>query len=255
MNAFQNPPQNQKAARQEVNEWQKIVSERPNDATAYARLAKAYAQVEDLEAAADAADHALELDPGLSLPHFVLGYIHTEKQRPAEAESQFQKALSLDPHSAAVHYELGRLYFRQQEYSDATNHLEQAVSLAPQVSDLRASLASTYFRIGRFGDAAREAFTILRQNPLDGNAYRVLGWLPFAAFAQSKAPIRLIILLVLCAPLLAPRPISLPYWIIIAIYGVWLNIMVFKYSRRSVACLWTAVTVAWLLVPFAIGSF
>ncbi|MEJ2210528.1 MAG: tetratricopeptide repeat protein, partial [Anaerolineae bacterium] len=182
---------------EEAEKWRKIVGERPNDAHAYAEFAKASARIGDFDAAAEAANHALQLDATLSLPYFVLGSIHAENQRFAEAEFWFQKALLLDPYSAAIHHQLGKVHFQQQEYSEAVNHLEQAVALAPQVSDLHANLASTYLRIGRFGDAARESFTILRRNPLDGSAYRILGWLPFAAFAQSKMPIRIVLVLVL----------------------------------------------------------
>lgn len=250
------PGRDDYAAKKNVLNRQEIVKREPNNAQAHAALAEALIRAQDLGSAACAAERALELDPTLPVPHVILGRFSMENERFDEAENQLHRAITLDPDLAVAYTEYGRLYMKQQRYADAVDRFEQAVELAPHLSDMHLNLASAYIEDGRFYDSAREVLAALRQNPGDGGAYRLLAWIPFAIFARQSAPIRLLILITLFVPLLAPEPINATYWAVIAVYCFWINVMAFKYSKRYVALLWTVVTATWLLlVPFVLCTF
>jgi tetratricopeptide (TPR) repeat protein len=242
------PKRDDDAAREQVRSCQENVKREPSSGQAYATLAEALIRAEDLEAAARAAESALELDPRLAVPHVVLGRRFMENEQFDEAESQLEQAIILDPHLAVAYTEFGRLHAKQQRYADAVDRFEQAVKLAPHKSDTHLNLASAYMEEGRFRDSGRQVLEALRQNPGDVGAYRLLAWIPFAAFARRSTPIRLLILIALFVPLLAPRPIRAAYWAVITLYCFWINLMAFKYSKRFVASLWIVVTAMWLLL-------
>jgi predicted Zn-dependent protease len=244
------------AARKHVLSCQEIVKREPGNAQSHAALAEALIRIQDLESAAHAAERALELDPSLPVPHVILGRFLMENQRFDEAEAQLQQAITLDPDLGIAYTEFGRLYVKQQRYANAVARFEQAVKLAPHMSDTHLNLASAYMEDGRFRDSASEVLAALRQNPGDVGAYRLLAWMPFAVFARRSAPIRLLILIALFVPLLAPKPINTVYWAVIAVYCFWINLMAFKYSKRYVALLWIVVTATWLLLaPWVLCTF
>lgn len=235
-------------AREHLLRCQEIVDREPSNAQAHAALAEVLIRAQDLESAAHAAKRALELDPNLPNPHVILGSFYVENQRFDEAETQLQQAIAINPDLVAAYTEFGRLYVKQRRYADAIDSLEQAVELAPHLSDTHLNLASAYMEDGRLRASAREVFAAIRQRPGDADAYRLLTWIPFAAFARRSAPIRLLILIVLLIPLLAPNPINVVYWAVIALYCFWINLMAFEYSKRHVALSWTVVTALWLLL-------
>jgi predicted Zn-dependent protease len=212
-------------------------------------------QIKDLEGAAEAARKAVDLDPGMVLPHLILGQVQMESGSFDEAEIHLREASSLDPQSPGAHQALGRLYLWQQKYSAAVDLFEQAAKLASQDSNVHLNLAVAYMGVGRLGDAVHEAFTVLRENPGDVAVYKIFARLPFVAFIQSHIVLRLGIALALFAPLFAPKPISVPYWLAIALYSFWINVMAFKSSNRLAAWMWTMVTVGWLVTPWLLGLF
>lgn len=85
----------------------------------------------------EAAERAMNIDPGLAEPHTVKARQLYELGRRDEAIAEVETALSLDPESYEVNLGAGYLYFRQQEFVKAIERYEIA-SLAMQ-SDYHSS--------------------------------------------------------------------------------------------------------------------
>jgi len=109
----------------------------------------------DVEAAATAFRHALELrrDDGPALIR--LADLELEQGRVGEAELLYVRAAVVDD-SAAVAYGLGRVAEERGEYAQAIEQFQRALTLQPRASVVHYNLGQAYRELGEF-DRAEEA--------------------------------------------------------------------------------------------------
>jgi len=89
----------------------------------------------------------------------------------------------VDKPAAYYNYAMGHLYAEQAaafgnrgDYLDkAIEHFKQAIKADPSASFLSDELSDLYIQAGRLRDGVMDAEEILRQNPQDINARRILG--------------------------------------------------------------------------------
>ncbi len=87
--------------------WRRHLAEHPDDAQRHVALALILARRGNDREAIAAAQRAIELDPGLALPHYILS--RTADQRADEAIRHVQKAIELDPTSVYSYSQLAHL--------------------------------------------------------------------------------------------------------------------------------------------------
>ena len=106
----------------------------------------------DVEAAATAFRHALELrrDDGPALIR--LADLELEQGRVEEAELLYVRAAAVDD-SAAVAYGMGRVGEERGEYTEAIDQFERALTLQPGASVLHYHLGQAYRELGEFDRA------------------------------------------------------------------------------------------------------
>jgi tetratricopeptide (TPR) repeat protein len=100
----------------------------PQSWRAHARLAHCLAALRDrLPEARQAAERALELEPGQAGPHLAIGRVALAAGRDTDATSAFCAALGVDPQCVEAHSELSRLQSRDPRSSRSRAHLRLAL--------------------------------------------------------------------------------------------------------------------------------
>lgn len=124
---------------------------------------------------------AKKIAAGISLFLFVASGI-VGAQNPSPAASGAQGAAATPDHSAAYyHYMLARRYKELAGINNRADFVERAIAeykkameADPESLFLRVELAELYWRMGRLADAVRDAEAVLKINPDQSDAHRLL---------------------------------------------------------------------------------
>jgi adenylate cyclase len=106
----------------------------------------------DHQAALDAFDRAVQLDPNSARAYAQKANQLVMVGRPKEAPPLVLKAMALsprDPYAGMFYWVIGRAYFVMQDYDDAIVWLRKAVEVRPNVWYNRAYLLAAYAHLGR----------------------------------------------------------------------------------------------------------
>jgi tetratricopeptide (TPR) repeat protein len=76
-------------------------------------------------------ERALELNPGLALPHAWLALVHVYQQRDEEAVSSATRAIELDPAAPLIRTRAALTHFLLGQYSEAIEKTQSALELEP----------------------------------------------------------------------------------------------------------------------------
>jgi len=115
-------------------------------AETYCRLGQAKAKLGDLEAAIEAWETGLRLDPTRADIYKELGTVTRDQGQNEQAELFFQQAVRLEPDDAACWEPLAHLYTERGAYTEAALCYEQLLRLSPARTDLIPQIAALYQR-------------------------------------------------------------------------------------------------------------
>jgi tetratricopeptide (TPR) repeat protein len=155
--------------------------------------AEGYALRQNLDAAVNEYQLALQLRPNEPELHEAVGQFYLDNHNDQEAQGELEKALALDPSRTHVLYLLGRLYVQQRDNEKALPYLQRAVRLQPDLAEASGLLGTAYVRLGQFANAIPR---LEKAAPLDhyGNvhyqlslAYRKLGQAELAQKALARS--------------------------------------------------------------------
>jgi tetratricopeptide (TPR) repeat protein len=151
----------------------------PNHSPAWQALANASSQNKRPDAAFEAFERALELEPRDVVLLAECGEALGKYGREAEAETILTRAVALAPHVPRPAGLLGQLQARHarttEERAAARKLLQQALDRSPRYNDARYALGLLELRDGRPAVAARHLQACLSQDPGYGEAYLALG--------------------------------------------------------------------------------
>ena len=129
----------------------------PNKAEAYTFLGEHYSTAGRTNAAVDACEKLVQVEPESPHSHVLLGDAYRGVSRPEEAIACYQAALQRDPNCYEAHLGLGRAYTSVGRYDEAIHSYEQAVSVQPESVTAYVSLGLVLSDLGRY-DEAMKAF-------------------------------------------------------------------------------------------------
>jgi tetratricopeptide (TPR) repeat protein len=134
------------------------------------------------ELAAQDAQKALTLSPGLPLAHFMLGEVYLYKSDVAHALTEFEQERTVNPAYPAVYDRLGDVYTRMGQYQQAQEALTRAISLDVSSTGPFIQMGKVFLRRNDPQSAAMYLQHALKMDPgnyithtLLGQAYRGLG--------------------------------------------------------------------------------
>ena len=150
-------------ARNAASLYESAVASDPNFALAYARLAYLKARIywyntdpspEAIDAARNAAERALSLQPELAEAHLSMGYVHYWGQRDYDAAlAEFDKAHRTLPNGANVLTAIAFVHRRLGKMEQALDELKQSAALNPRDNLLPREIGSTFVYMRRYAEA------------------------------------------------------------------------------------------------------
>lgn len=159
----------------------KTLSDNPN---LYGNLGEALRRKGDLEAAIQAFQNALLLDPYFPKAHLGLANILAEQERHTLARNRFQFLIKLHPNFAPAYHYLGVMLTAVEQAKEAIPLLRKAIALQPGYYEARFSLANALEQVGQTQEACQIYQELLREKPEDAavhnnyaNLMRSLGFI------------------------------------------------------------------------------
>jgi tetratricopeptide (TPR) repeat protein len=112
--------------------------------------------------------------PLLPEAHFNLGSAYSKTSNNRKALKHLHEAWRLSRGMAEAHNNAGTVYFRQGLFEQALSHFKKAASLAPRLTSARFNLGMLYLELGEPALAVVELEAVIKQNPKDEEALRLL---------------------------------------------------------------------------------
>ena len=120
---------------------------------------------------------AATLNPADASAHYNLGLIHQSRNEVEAARERFERAIQIDDDEIDAHYQLGRIALSQKRFADAVRNFEQVVSRDPAHSqhEIWREVGATYLAAGQFEDARDALERFLENRPSDPEALYLMG--------------------------------------------------------------------------------
>ncbi|MDQ2977141.1 MAG: tetratricopeptide repeat protein [Acidobacteriota bacterium] len=120
---------------------------------------------------------AATLNPVDASAHYNLGLIHQQRNELEAARERFERAVQIDDDEIDAHYQLGRIARSQKRFADAVKNFEQVVSRDPAHSqhEIWREVGATYIAAGQFEDARDALERFLEHRPSDPEALYLMG--------------------------------------------------------------------------------
>ena len=145
----------------------------PDDINMVALLGAILLKSNQIPAAEKYLRQATQLAPSFAKPHEDLGHLLVEKGQPDEAVEVLRKATRLDPNLDHAFFNLGKALAMLGEGKEADKAFEKSFDLNPERKNL--ALAAEHQREGRWDEAEKLYREVLRGNPTNVDAMRLLG--------------------------------------------------------------------------------
>lgn len=120
---------------------------------------------------------AATLNPADASAHYNLGLIHQQRNELEAARERFERAIQIDEDEIDAHYQLGRIARQQKRFADAVKNFEQVVSRDQTHGqhEIWREVGATYIEAGQFEDARDALERFLEHRPSDPEALYLMG--------------------------------------------------------------------------------
>ncbi|WP_019528013.1 tetratricopeptide repeat-containing sulfotransferase family protein [Dasania marina] len=156
-----------------------------NDVNMVALLGACYLQTNDISAAEQQLNKAIDLAPTFAKPHEDLGLLLVNDDRYEEAIPLLQKAVHLDSQLDVAFFNLGKALAAVGRGKEADQAYEAAFNLSPERKAM--AMAAKAQKEGRLEDAEKGYREVLKSNPDNVDALRMLAQLASAAAHYDDA--------------------------------------------------------------------
>lgn len=133
--------------------FEQLVEKRPESVQARASLGRLFVLSKRPAEAVEQLNHALRLDPNLSVPHFYLGAAYFELANFEESAEAFERSIELQPNHADAHYEFSRTLIKLGNRERAVRELRECLRLAPNSAPATKSLGILLLEQGELQEA------------------------------------------------------------------------------------------------------
>jgi tetratricopeptide (TPR) repeat protein len=160
-----------------------LLQKHPRDVNVLGLRGAVLVKLKRLDEAEEALRQTIRIAPTFAKPYEDLGHVLLELRRPREAADALRNAVRLDPTLEQGWLKLGKALAMLGLGAEADEAFEKSFALNPERGEL--ALAAEHHRAGRLEEAERIYRKVLRANPRNVDALRMLGRL--AASAQRNA--------------------------------------------------------------------
>ena len=149
------------------------LTEDPDDVNFTALLGAILLKARRFDEAEERLRRAIALAPSFAKPHEDLGLLLAQQRRHGEAEEMLRRAVNLDASLEQAHFHLGRVLLANGKGAEADEVFERWFELNPEQG--RLAEAARLHRSGRIEESERLCRRVLRDNPENVSALRLLG--------------------------------------------------------------------------------
>ncbi len=154
---------------------EKTLKENPDNATAHHDLGAALLNKQEVDAALEHLNRAVELAPHSVMTHYLLGVAHGEKGMWDEAIASWKQVLERDKRNTnklngMAHYFIGKIYALKGMWDAAVMEFNRAQKLVPDHYLLKNAMAEVHLAKGELGEAKRLWVEAAVTNPQDPRA-------------------------------------------------------------------------------------
>lgn len=167
-----------------ILEYREALKSEPNNVDAWVGLADAYSAMANFQfmdiksgfqAARDAAQQALRLDPTSGRAHGVLAYCESNDLKEwRRAEPHFREAIRLSPNDPQVRLWYGAHLGKLGRTTEGIEQLKVGLQEDPASLSLNQQLATEYFLSGQIANFERQARELVRLQPFEATSYLML---------------------------------------------------------------------------------
>jgi tetratricopeptide (TPR) repeat protein len=133
----------------------------PPDAAWFQQQGDRLFQARKLEAAAEAYQQAIKLQPNNAKANAGLGFAYAAMGRYPQAVEAFKQAIRLQPDSPWAYGGLGTAYHMLRRYQESKDAYQQAIRRKPDFAEAHYGLGRTYLMLGD-RDGAVEEYRVLK---------------------------------------------------------------------------------------------
>lgn len=164
---------------------QEVLERHPRDVNILGLLGAVLVKLQRYPEAEQALRRTIELAPSFAKPHEDLGYVLLEQHRYAEAVDVLRTAVRLDPDLEWAHFNLGKALAATGQGEEADAAFEASFALNPERR--KVALAAEHHREGRVEEAERLYREVIRDNPKNVDAMRMLARVALSAGRPTDA--------------------------------------------------------------------
>ncbi|MGH8193162.1 MAG: tetratricopeptide repeat-containing sulfotransferase family protein [Woeseiaceae bacterium] len=162
-----------------------LLQKYPTDVNILGMRGAVLVKLKRYEEAEKSLKQTIRLAPTFARPHEDLGFVLLELKRPREAADILRNAVRLDPGLEQAHFNLGKALAMLGHGAEADEAFEKSFGLNPERGKL--AHAAEHHKAGRFDEAERLYREILRDNPKNVDAIRMLGRVALSASRNADA--------------------------------------------------------------------
>lgn len=162
-----------------------LLQRHPGDVNVLGLRGAVQVKLNRLEEAEKTLRQTIRLAPTFAKPHEDLGHVLLELGRPGEAADALRNAVRLDPNLDRAWLDLGQALARLGFGQEADEAFEKSFDLNPERKNL--AHAAEHHKAGRFEEAEKVYRIILRDNPKNVDAIRMLGRIALVAKRHGDA--------------------------------------------------------------------
>jgi tetratricopeptide (TPR) repeat protein len=159
---------------------------KPDDQTAWRRLAAFCLKTGQPDCAVEAATRGLPGDDSAEL-HGLLGRAYAERKDWAKAGPEFARSVQINPYDEGAQFRLAQVYLFQQEYVAAAAALEEARKVFDKSAQLELTLGVAYYGARDFPRAVDQFLRTIRLAPDVPQPYVFLG--KMLEHAEGRMPV------------------------------------------------------------------
>ena len=119
--------------------------------------------------------------------HMLKGRYHLQASEPTFAETYFEYVLSKEPNSPAAHYWVAIALLKSGQIQLAKQHLIKALTHAKNFIDAEIAIAGLHYRLGEYDIAAGYLVRVVKKEPENLRAYKLLGGVRMAQKQYDNA--------------------------------------------------------------------
>lgn len=139
-----------------LQEYLNILGNNPQNALAYQGLAQCKYALKEYDAASEASNKALEINPNLYIPHVVLAYIYWEQKKFFECEAEFRHAITNSSTTILPYLAFGSFLTYKERWNESEEMLRTAINLNSGDWETHLLLANVLIHKSKYIEAIRE---------------------------------------------------------------------------------------------------